>query len=267
MLAAVVFFLRKLLRYEKQLTMKSHHIVHPLRTRATTPCAWLARLLCAVATLWSASPSAAAVTEDAHRIEQAVENFAVTAARDLPGRVQVSVGTVDARLSLARCAAPQAFIPVGTRLWGSTSIGVRCAAPLSWTLFVPVTVHVYAKVLISARPLIRGQALAATDWVIQERDLTQLPAGVLSDVTQVEGKILQSPLAGGMPLRTDILRGEYLVTHGQPVKLVYLLHGLSVTSDGKAMGNAARSERVNVRSYAGQIRRGVVVGAGVVEVM
>src|SRR5450830_1910176 len=46
---------------------------------------------------------------------------------DLPLRMEVSVGELDRRLRLAPCQDIQPYIPPGTRLWGKTRIGLRCA--------------------------------------------------------------------------------------------------------------------------------------------
>ena len=44
-----------------------------------------------------------------------------------PGhRVDVRVGQLDPRLQLQSCARIEPYLPPGTRLWGRTSIGVRC---------------------------------------------------------------------------------------------------------------------------------------------
>jgi flagella basal body P-ring formation protein FlgA len=233
-----------------------------LRALGCTLSALAAGLACCVPLLASAKS-----IQDLRQIEEVVASFAAARSRDLPGRVSVNVGTVDPRVTLTQCESLEAFLPAGTRLWGTANVGVRCKTPVSWTLYVPVHVHIAANVLVAARPLERGRLLTQDDFVIQERDLTLLPAGVQTDPGAVIGKVLLNPLAGGMPVRAELLRGEYLVTQGQPVKLVYQLNGLIVTSEGKSLGNAGRSDAVNVRSYGGQIKRGVVVSAGVVEVM
>jgi flagella basal body P-ring formation protein FlgA len=209
----------------------------------------------------------AATLQDARQIEQVVANFAAASSRALPGRVEISVGTIDPRLALTQCAMPEAFVPAGTRLWGTTNVGVRCRTPAVWTLYVPVTVRVFDKVLLAARPLDRGKLIEQHDLLMQERDLTLFAAGTVSNLDHVVGKVLRNPLGAGMPVRADFLRGEYLVTPGQPVKLVCRINGLIVTSEGKSLGNAAHLDGVSVRAYGGQIRRGVVTAAGVVEIM
>lgn len=209
----------------------------------------------------------AASMQDAKQIERLVANFAALSSRELPGRVDINVREIDPRLALAQCVSMETFVPAGTRLWGNANIGVRCRAPVNWTLFVPVTVRVYTEVLLAARPLERGRLLKREDFLVQERDLTLLPAGTLSDISMVAGKVLHNPLAAGMPIRRELMHGEYLVTQGQAVKIVYQADGLVVTSEGKSLGNAALLDTVSVRSYGGQLRRGMATAAGVVQVM
>ena len=38
--------------------------------------------------------------------------------------------TEDLKDIVAACAAPEPFLPAGARLWGSTTVGVRCTGSL-----------------------------------------------------------------------------------------------------------------------------------------
>jgi flagella basal body P-ring formation protein FlgA len=62
----------------------------------------------------------------------------------LPGEVSVKVGAVDPRTALAACPAPEAFLQPGARAWGKTTVGVRCTAPSSWTMYIQAQVNVKA---------------------------------------------------------------------------------------------------------------------------
>ena len=42
------------------------------------------------------------------------------------GEVEIVIGEPDSRLALAPCARYEPFVPRGARLWGRSSLGVRC---------------------------------------------------------------------------------------------------------------------------------------------
>ena len=47
-------------------------------------------------------------------------------AQPAPLRMEVAIGALDARLRLAPCSHVEPYIPVGSRLWGRTRLGLRC---------------------------------------------------------------------------------------------------------------------------------------------
>jgi flagella basal body P-ring formation protein FlgA len=133
-------------------------------------------------------------------------------------------------------------------------------------LFVPVQVRVWADVVIAARALTRGQTVVSSDLAVQTLDLTQLPQGVFTDPRPLAGKMVNTRIAGGTPLRPDMLRAAIVVLQGQAVRLVFTASGLDVSSEGRALGNAGVGEPVQVRTPSGKVIKGIVQGPGVVEV-
>ena len=100
-------------------------------------------------------PALAAQQEPVAAIRQAAEAYAKQQTAHLPGQVSVVVGAIEP-MQLAPCAQLQVFIPLGAKLWGNTSIGVRCSAGAEWNVYVPVTVRVQAPVVVATRPLASG---------------------------------------------------------------------------------------------------------------
>jgi len=199
-------------------------------------------------------------------IHKAVENFLRTQTAGLPGRVSYSVGTIDPRVVLPACPALEVFLPAGARLWGQTSVGVRCSGATPWNIYVTAEVRVVGNYLVTARPLSQGQVLAAADLALQAGDLTQLPGGILSDPQQAVGKTLTAALAPAQPLRQDMLRSPLVVQQGQTVKLQSSGHGFRVTAEGRALNNAQDGQVAQVRGTSGQTISGIARAGGVVEI-
>jgi flagella basal body P-ring formation protein FlgA len=227
----------------------------------------LSRVLLACAFGLACAPlQALAQNQDLEAIRRAAEEFVRRQTANLPGEVVVQAGALDQRLQLHVCESLQGYLPAGTRLWGRTNVGVRCQRPDGWSIIVPVTVQVMGDALFSARPLARGEPVTDLDIATQRADLTQLPAGVLTDRSQALGRVPAVSLAAGLPLRAEMLRGAFVVTQGQNVRIVFSGEGFKVSSEGRALGNAALGEFVQVRAASGKVVKGQASGAGVVEV-
>lgn len=198
-------------------------------------------------------------------IRQAADAYARQQTAHLTGQVSVTVGAIEA-MQLAACAQLQAFMPLGAKLWGNSNIGVRCSQGADWTVYVPVTVRVQAPVVVAARPLPSGRQLVAEDLSLQMAELTQLPAGVISNQEDALGKVLSYGVVAGNPLRQDMLRAPILVRQGQSVRLVAQGAGFKVSSEGRALNNAAIGQQVQVKAQNGQTVSGIVKPDGTVEV-
>ena len=210
-------------------------------------------------------PMAQAVPQDLSLIRQAAETYAKQQTAHLPGQVTVTIGTIEP-VQFTACSKLQAFLPLGAKLWGNSTVGVRCAAGVEWSLYVPVTVRVQGPVVVAARSLASGKLIAAEDLAVQTGELTQLPAGVLNDTNEAAGKTLAVGVNAGHALRQDMLRAPLVIRQGQAVKLVAQGQGFKVSSEGRALSNAAVGQMVQVKSQNGQTVSGVARADGAVDV-
>ncbi|MCW5622207.1 MAG: flagellar basal body P-ring formation protein FlgA [Burkholderiales bacterium] len=199
-------------------------------------------------------------------IERMAVEFARAHTADQQGQVEIDVHALDPRTRLFACGRTQAYLASGTRLWGRTSVAVRCQEAGGWTINVPITVRVLAPVLVTTRALGRGEKVAAADLSSKTLDLTQLPLGVLTDPVQAVGKTAVAALPAGATLRPDMLRGATVVTQGQQVQILYVGEGFRVSGEGRALNNAARGSPARVRTPAGKVVKGIATAPGVVEV-
>lgn len=216
-----------------------------------------------------ASVSAGAQTQnrmDTAVLRQSVEQFLQVQTAGLPGKVTVTAGAVDPRLALAPCPAPEAFLMPGARAWGKTTVGVRCAAPSAWTVYIQANVSVLGNYVAAAAPLAQGQPIEESQLAMLQGELTTLPAGIATDKAQVVGRTSNLSISAGTPLRLDLLKSKPVVLMGQPVKLVSRGNGFSVSAEGKAAANAGEGQVVQVRTANGQQISGIAKAGGLVEV-
>lgn len=212
-----------------------------------------------------AMPMAQAKQQNFAEVRHAVEVFAQQQTAHMAGKVSLTVGAIETA-QLPACIQLQSFLPLGSKLWGNSNVGVRCSQGAEWTLYVPVTVRVQAPVVVSTRPLPSGKILADEDLTLQVAELTQLPAGVINSAQDAVGKVLSSGVVAGHPLRQDMLRAPIVVRQGQSVRLIAQGKGFKVSSEGKALSNAAVGQNVQVKAQNGQTVSGVVQADGSIEV-
>ncbi|MDE2389616.1 MAG: flagellar basal body P-ring formation protein FlgA, partial [Betaproteobacteria bacterium] len=199
-------------------------------------------------------------------IKNAIENFLYSNTASLPGQVVVNVGQIDKHLVLPKCPQLEPFVPAGGRLWGKTSIGVRCDnETASWTIYVQTEVGVMADILHLARPVSSGQTLTYEDIAPQNVNLTQMPEGILTNAAQIVGKVATTNLPAGQPLRSQMLRAPYAIIRGQTVNLVVQGRGFSIRSEGQALINATEGQIIQVRNKSGRILNGLARANSIVE--
>lgn len=208
----------------------------------------------------------AADAMDPAQLRQTVDQFLQVQSAGMPGKVTVTVGNIDTRMRLAACPAPEGFMMPGSKPWGKTTVGVRCAAPSPWTVYIQATVSVLGNYIAAAAPLAPGQAIVESQLVTQQGDLTTLPSSIATDKAQVLGRISNVSVSAGTPVRLDSLRSKPVVQTGQPVRLVSSGAGFRVSAEGRAVANASEGQTVQVRTAGGQAVSGVARAGGLVEV-
>ncbi len=195
-----------------------------------------------------------------------VEQFLQRQTAGLPGEVKIEIGQVDARMNLPACLQPEPFLAHGSRVWGKTSVGVRCTAPSPWTIYVTANVHVFADYLVAAAPMAQGQTITNNDFTRMRGDLSILPAGVITDPSMAIGRTTMSSLQLGAPLRQDTLRAQAAVQMGQTIRLMSAGAGFKVTTEARALGNGTEGQTVQARTPAGLVISGIAKAGGIVEV-
>lgn len=194
------------------------------------------------------------------------EQFALQQVAGLKGQAQAKAAPLDPRLQLAPCQQMEAFSPAGARPVGSTTVGVRCLTPANWSVLIPVKVSVLTPYVATARQMGPGVPLQVTDITLLQGDLATLPNGTLTDPREAQGKTLKFGLGSGQPIRRDLLASPLLIQQGQDVKLIIVGQGFSVSVDGKAQGNAAEGQWVQVKTAHGSTLSGMARPGGIVEV-
>ncbi|MGN6739497.1 flagellar basal body P-ring formation chaperone FlgA [Dyella sp.] len=216
---------------------------------------------------------AAVVARPAHAAEEPISAFAqqwLAAQYSLPGnRVKASAVPVEASLGLADCRGMMvASLPPNLPPRSRMSVQVRCTAGAGWIVHVPVSLQIFRDVLVTTRPLLRGDGVTASDVHSEPRDITRLGYGYIDDLGQLGGRTLARPLGPGSVLTPSALGGREMVRAGDHVQVVAQLDGIEVRASGIALGSGDNGARLRVRNeVSGRVVDAMVNAPGVVRAL
>ncbi|MHA6832495.1 flagellar basal body P-ring formation chaperone FlgA [Ralstonia pseudosolanacearum] len=243
-------------------------VAHPGRAHAQQ----MLRVGYAPANAAAAAPQAATTIQGPTAIQMQIQQQLQSQLDILNGttdggsRASVEVGAVDPRVANQPCDQVELMLPAANRLRGRIQVGVRCRSPHAWAAWVPATIQISGTYYVAARQLPPGKTLDMGDLEARTGDLSALPPSVVQQPADAVGRVLLTSLAPNQPLRAESLRMPIAVQAGQTVKLVADGGGFQVSSDGRALNQAAVGQVAQVRTANGNVISGIAQSAGVVAV-
>jgi flagella basal body P-ring formation protein FlgA len=188
-----------------------------------------------------------------------------------PGTAKRSVeaAPLDARLHLVACDAPlEAFAAPGVNAGASRTVGVRCASPRPWKIYVSVRISSRDRVLVATRPLARDAVIAADDLRFEERAVDLLTQGYVTDPQRLYGMRLRRPAAEGAVISPSMIAAAPLVARGQQVTLEAADQSIHIRMAGEALEEATLGERIRVKNLSSaRVVEGIVRSPEIVEVL
>jgi len=163
--------------------------------------------------------------------------------------IKAVASRLDPRLRLSACEIPlEAFTTNNSANLLRTTVGVRCNGVKPWTLYVPVSINAIAKVVFTARPVTRGEALDAGNLELREVSLQDLPFNHLRDIERLQNMEMTRPLKAGVPLTLNAIKPRHLVRQGQEVVIWASNQAIQVRMAGTALKNGAKGDLIPVRN-------------------
>ncbi|MBW7832847.1 MAG: flagellar basal body P-ring formation protein FlgA [Simplicispira suum] len=188
-------------------------------------------------------------------------------AQQLPLRMEVEVGELDARLRLAPCARVEPYLPAGSRLWGRTRLGLRCTEGATrWNVFLPVTVKAFGPAWVLTGNVSSGAVLTQADATEAEIDWAAEASSVVADPSLWVGQVAARPLQAGQALRQSMVRAPKLFQAGAQVRVSAQGVGYAVSAGGQALSAGSVGQTVRVRMDNGKVISGVVDENGTIAV-
>jgi len=167
------------------------------------------------------------------------------------GVTEITAGELDHRLRLARCATgPRVESATSSAALSRSTVGVSCAGPVRWTVYVPVTVVRRIPVLVLRHAVARFARLTADDVTVETRTATGITAAFLGSTPELNGRRLERTLPAGTSLTVDMFEPDLIVRRGQDVTLVVQSGGIEVRAAGRALQDAPAGGRLKVQNLS-----------------
>jgi flagellar basal body P-ring formation protein FlgA len=132
---------------------------------------------------------------------------------------------------------------------------------------IPVDVEALTDMVVTVRPLERGEIVAASDVVLQKRDLASATGRISRNLADVIGKKVRVGIRGNAAVRSDYLEKPALVKSGQIVTIIAENDMLRITSTGRVKNSGAEGDFVTVQNLSSMKDiQAHVVDAGTVKV-
>jgi flagella basal body P-ring formation protein FlgA len=206
------------------------------------------------------------LVQDTQRWIESTVAAAESANTGVPLKMEVQVGALDSRLRLSPCARVEPYLPVGTRLWGRSRIGLRCLEGVTrWNVFLPVTVKAVGRAWVLRSNVNAGAVLTSADAVEAEVDWAEEASPVVLDPALWVGSQASRSLAAGQTLRQSTVRAATAFTVGTQVRVVAQGRGFNISTDAQALGAGVVGQSVRVRMEGGRIVSGRVLDARTVK--
>lgn len=226
-----------------------------------------------IAVLTASLPTAGAGTvpgavESIATIEAAAHSYVQSLLPPGGGETKITVLPIDRRLRLAQCGSPlTARLPVGANLAAHATVGVTCAGPTHWSVYVPVVVESRISVLVLKHAVARDTRLTADDVAVETRRTAGTAAAYLDAVTELSGRTVRRPLPIGTALTVDMFAADTVIHRGQEVTLLAAAGSIEIRAAGRALMDAPAGARIQVQNLSSlTVVEGVVESADVVRV-
>jgi flagella basal body P-ring formation protein FlgA len=210
---------------------------------------------------------AAATNQSLPAIQDAVINY-VQSSLEEGGEYQITHSQLDPRLQLAACEQSlEVFVQSGVIRPGRNTVGIRCNGASSWTIYNTVLVKSFIKVLVSTQSLNRNDKINPESIVIETRDVSTLQPGYINDPGFLIDKVATRPVPAGSVIYNAYIAEPRLVKRGERVNIQSGSPGLMITSEGVAMMDGAKGQKISVKNISSnRVIQGTVMYPGLVAV-
>jgi len=186
-----------------------------------------------------------------------------------PGRVDIEVAALDARLQVPVCQVPlQTSVNRLNPNGGRVTVRAECHDDSPWSRYVAASVRVYQDIVVASRALPRGSIVGPGDVTLKEQDIGILGGQVIKDPDVAIGQSVRRAVSADTVLSIELLEAPVLVKRGDMVVLIAERGSISIRGTGTALQAGEAGRQIPVRNNrSDRVVQAVVTGAGEVKVI
>lgn len=177
--------------------------------------------------------------------------------------IKIKVSQIDLRLKLAKCDTSKLKIyqPYKRSIEQSSTIGVKCYGPTSWSFFVPIDVEILNNVLVTNKHLQRNHLLTLNDVKIVKLNTMKLRQGFYTNYKGVIGKLTKRTMYKNRVIKPNSLKLAKLIIKGDLIKITAANSTINVSVKGIALKGGKLGQHITVKNLtSNKINEGKVVG-------
>lgn len=194
------------------------------------------------------------------------EQFLIEKTKNLAGKAEIAISPLDTRLKLPACRKPIPYLSQGSKIWGKTTVAIRCEAPENWRIMVKADVRIHTTYLTAANALPQGHVINENDLALVTGDITTMRPGILTSKEHAVGQTVIRSMQPGAAIWPEQLRAPKAVQQGQTVKVISKGQGFFVSGEGHAINSANQGQVAKARMTNGSIIRGIAKADGIIEI-
>ncbi|MDF2154940.1 flagellar basal body P-ring formation chaperone FlgA [Vibrio sp. CAU 1672] len=180
------------------------------------------------------------------QIQSAAEQHILTTVTQPEGsNLTVNAANIDPRIKATDCPEPLVTSASSTNNTRSNiNVLVECPAD-DWRVYVPVRLSISVPMIVSTRPLTRGEIISANDVTTSMIELQRYRKQGFTDFRHVVGaKLKRNVRLGDVVERNDVC----VVCRNEKVTIKAVKAGMTIITQGTALQDGSAGEQVRVKN-------------------
>lgn len=178
--------------------------------------------------------------------------------------IEVSVNPISSRIKLVRCSDPVQFKTTYSGSSRRVSLRALCSQP-RWQIYMTAKVQITKPIIVSLRAIMKGDALSASSFQLQERDVTTLRNNYFSHPSEILGYAAKRNIHPNKILTSSMLTQATMIEKGDSVMIEARKGSLSIRMAGTALEKGLKGKQISVRNVkSGRVVKAVVIAPGLV---
>lgn len=183
------------------------------------------------------------------------------------GNFSHTLSPPNSKIELTKCQNPLSVQRLSQRTSGRITLKISCSKPKNWSIHIPAKIKHTVEIIVSARPVNRGEILSKQDISTQEISAAKIRHGYYFDSTQLIGLQLKRSLAPNTPIKPNHLTEPVVIKKGEPVLITADIKSLKVRSSGTALSDGVVGQIIRVKNRKSKrIIEATVSGPGRVKI-